>query len=832
MFKNLIKNKYLLISLLTLVGFHFVYGLQIIIPNNINWLMSAYHDWGQHYLGWAFFRNEEWHFPIGYIENFNYPAGTNVGFTDSIPVLAIIFKTFSSVIPENFQYFGLWLLSNHLLTAFFSIKILSRFKVSTIQILLFAILITYNPVLVYRCMHPALCAHWLILASTYYYLSFSEIGVFKALNRQLVLTVFSALVNPYLFFIVVGFGFILPIKAYYIHNKISLKLFLFYLFVPIVLVLLSWYTIGMISFNSNVDMEVSNSYGLYSFNLNSFWNPDGFSKFLPGLKKVTNHQYEGFGYLGLGFIVLIVSTVIIYFTKLNTVVLKKKELLPLYLLCFGYFLFSITNSVSYGEQVLFEYYLPSYVSRLGSVFRASGRFVWVLYYLMLFYSIVVLTKSKINLKIKTIIVVCVFIVQIVDTNRLLFSRTLPFGEYKITKFSEEIWIKLTSGFDKIITYKPFNNHLGYKMSYQDLCLIALKNNLPITCGYVARETRNENKKYLESIDLDISKGRFNEEAIYIVSPEEISNFYYVLERNEMEVRFLDNFYFIHSLKKKNDFQIAKSRAELSQLDKLKKDIKHTNFKKKLDTPPIITERDNIKNGLGRRIDNDEVIQLRGWAFLENSPDNVSDSIYLFLQGKNNTYLYKTKIRERPDVVEVFNDKGLINCGYSVTIFKEDLKIDNYRLGIGVKTKDNKWAFNFLNTGGFSNLSTSTPPKKVKNIPELIGSIIKNVERVDVNSKDILIQGWAAVKNRNASGSEIKILLTGNNMNYLIDTEKISREDVSIYFKNQGGFNYDNSGFRCSVKKVYLEKGIYSLGVLINHNDKEYFNLTDKKIEIK
>ncbi len=34
-------------------------------PSNINWLMTARHDWGTHYLGWAFYKNEPWHFPIG-----------------------------------------------------------------------------------------------------------------------------------------------------------------------------------------------------------------------------------------------------------------------------------------------------------------------------------------------------------------------------------------------------------------------------------------------------------------------------------------------------------------------------------------------------------------------------------------------------------------------------------------------------------------------------------------------------------------------------------------------------------------------------------------------
>ena len=84
--KNIIL--YLLSLILVLIVFQISYGLDIVIPTNINWLLSARHDWGQHYLGWAFYRNEHWTFPIGNIDKLCYPVSTNVGYWDSIPLLA------------------------------------------------------------------------------------------------------------------------------------------------------------------------------------------------------------------------------------------------------------------------------------------------------------------------------------------------------------------------------------------------------------------------------------------------------------------------------------------------------------------------------------------------------------------------------------------------------------------------------------------------------------------------------------------------------------------------------------------------------------------------
>ena len=108
---------------LVVIIYEIVYGLHTINPNNINWIMSVYHDWGTHYLGWSYYRNESWTFPLGNINNLYFPVGTNVGFTDSAPLFALFFKIFSDILPENFQYLGILLFTCHLLIAYYSIKI-------------------------------------------------------------------------------------------------------------------------------------------------------------------------------------------------------------------------------------------------------------------------------------------------------------------------------------------------------------------------------------------------------------------------------------------------------------------------------------------------------------------------------------------------------------------------------------------------------------------------------------------------------------------------------------------------------------------------------------
>ena len=161
---------HIVLLFIVFLGYQLVYGISTLMPTNNNWLLSAYHDWGQHYLGWEYYRNENWSFPIGKINNFNYPAGTNVGYMDSIPLLAIFFKSIQFFLPEPFQYFGFWLLLCHFLIIFYAQKIITLYTKNLFYIVVISTIIAFNPVIVFRGIHPALCAHWLILASLYNYL--------------------------------------------------------------------------------------------------------------------------------------------------------------------------------------------------------------------------------------------------------------------------------------------------------------------------------------------------------------------------------------------------------------------------------------------------------------------------------------------------------------------------------------------------------------------------------------------------------------------------------------------------------------------------------------
>ncbi len=146
------------------------FGWQSLDPASTAWLLRD--EPAQHYLGWYFFRHEPWHWPLGRIEGFGLPAGSSVAMTDAIPLLAIPFKLLSPLLPEHFQYFGLWMLACFMLNGYFGLRLMARLSEHASLRFLGALFFVLSPVLLFRAHgHEALMAQWMILAACERYYS-------------------------------------------------------------------------------------------------------------------------------------------------------------------------------------------------------------------------------------------------------------------------------------------------------------------------------------------------------------------------------------------------------------------------------------------------------------------------------------------------------------------------------------------------------------------------------------------------------------------------------------------------------------------------------------
>src|SRR3954468_24443925 len=99
----------------------------VLDPRNTDWLMRG--DPAAGFLGWRLFRHAPVaQLPFGANWSYGMELSSSVVFSDSIPLLAFLFKPLAGWLPDAFQYFGLWILVSFVLQSVFAYKLLRRFS--------------------------------------------------------------------------------------------------------------------------------------------------------------------------------------------------------------------------------------------------------------------------------------------------------------------------------------------------------------------------------------------------------------------------------------------------------------------------------------------------------------------------------------------------------------------------------------------------------------------------------------------------------------------------------------------------------------------------------
>ena len=162
-FGNKINLLFLFISLICLPV---VLGIENISFQSIKWLYNGDKSLSQ--LGWYFFLNDIWRFPLGSNPNYGEELGSSIVYTDSIPILALFFKSFKSFLPEDFQYYSFWHFICFYFQLFFSFKILKKFTNSVPYSLIGSFFFLITPIFIFRVnFNPSIAGQWLLLFALY-----------------------------------------------------------------------------------------------------------------------------------------------------------------------------------------------------------------------------------------------------------------------------------------------------------------------------------------------------------------------------------------------------------------------------------------------------------------------------------------------------------------------------------------------------------------------------------------------------------------------------------------------------------------------------------------
>ena len=549
--------KYQLFIIVISISFWiYLLGPSFINPKNVEWLNSG--DLSIYQIGWNFFKNDVWRFPLGSNPNYGIYYQGSVVFSDSIPLLAIFFKSIKFLLPNNFQYFSLWILLSIYLQLLISYKIIFKLSnnlfFSSISSLFFCI----STIFLNRSgIHLALSGQWIILLAFYIEIQDDKNKIlFRNLNILL-----SVLIHFY--FTIILFLFYIFENIYNLSTKrIKLKFLITELIIRFILVLSLMYITGY--FTINLDDSLGSGYGFYNFNLNSFFNPLGgnnfgsfdWSLFLPTLQ-LQNFEREGFSYLGISGIIFLFLFLLNFFYKRYYIIFSNKKLL---FICVCFLILAVSNQINFGEKNLISIPINDYLYIALSSFRASGRLIWPVYYLIFIFGIIFIFKNF-EKKNPSLIISIMLILQIVDLypglkNYKLGSQFI--STFQENKINDNIWINLSNDFDQLRLLEPKN----YSNIFNKMNKYLLKEKFKKTdVAYLARVNREavvKEKYNLINIFNKKNISIFNKSIFVSDNINYVKNLYY-LYADSLNYYYIDDLWLISNKEIKGNDSFKKKR---------------------------------------------------------------------------------------------------------------------------------------------------------------------------------------------------------------------------------------------------------------------------------
>jgi len=481
-------------SLLGALFFVYIYGTAILDFSYTDWLMADVlggGDLSQHYLGWKLFRNSSWYFPFGLMDNIVYPFKISIIYTDSIPLFAIIFKLLSPVLPENFQYFGLFGIVCYTLQGGIGALIVKKIGGNTCQAVIGSLFFTLSTVMMWRLFHhTSLSAHFIILLCILAYFNNYEINLKKQIFIWNGLLTLSASIHMYFVPMVMIFMFFRLLREYIITRNIKIQCIVFG--VSVLILTVAMFCLGAFNFVRSVD---TSQFYENNANLNSFINPQGMSVFLKDLPSVTisSSINEGFSYLGFGIILFIFTIIfqLYHKKKFDLSIVEKEKMLLVLGIVLSFLLFSLSPTIALNQFKLFTYPILPPVEYILRNFRAIGRMTWpIIYIIMTFCIWWAITKFSVK---KSVLLLSIFLlIQWVDLKPWFVSKgnSLKIKVKWQSELSSPVWDNLANKYKHIF----FIGKWTKMYSFLDL---AGNHKITVNDAYLARSNQgkiNDNKK--------------------------------------------------------------------------------------------------------------------------------------------------------------------------------------------------------------------------------------------------------------------------------------------------------------------------------------------------
>ncbi len=423
--------------------FIITYGTAILDPGYDAWILNSPDiDIRQHYIGFLNFINDPWTFPIGNTDSLSYPHMMSVVWTDSIPGLCVLAKLIRFALPKTPQIFGIYgIITFALNGAFAALLVYEVTKNAAVSLFSSPFFIMSFTVIHRMYYHTALASHWIILAALLYFYTDRKYSIKR---DAVIYGLFSFLcVSIHSYFLPMAGG-ILLFDTIYINREKKKKT------LSMLIPLASFCVSGILSllvygaFTSQVE-HGGFAIGEFYCNLNTLFNSLGYGM-LPKLPLVRDTQYEGFGYLGLGILVLcVICGAYLIYRAVRLGFKGTKEFLKEHLritlsIIMGLFFaaISIFPEVDFGSTVIIPDILPFAIKKLFGIFRSNGRFIWPLMYIIMLSCIYILFRMTKKAPVAYILLAVCLLLQGADLKTWVNEKHEFYtAEYKYKNFLDK-----------------------------------------------------------------------------------------------------------------------------------------------------------------------------------------------------------------------------------------------------------------------------------------------------------------------------------------------------------------------------------------------------------
>ena len=524
------QQSYLYPIFIGLIAFFVIAGPQFLSLTNVAWLVGG--DPLQHYLGWAFYRNSPWTWPLGLNPLYGMEFSNSIVFTDSIPLLAIPFKAISHLLPYPFQYFGIWVLLCFVLQSFFAFRLIGLITNSVAIQCLGSILFLFSPPLIFRLsLHESLMGHFIILAALYLNLKTSakSIEAKKSYAHSfawIILLSIAILTHFYLAVMVLALWIADLCNRAFIKKSISFKdLALENVLLIGVAGFVAWQA-GYFAIEGA--SGATRGFGDFRTNLLALFNSRGWSYWLkpiPLRDAVEAATGEGFQYLGTGSLFLLLSAVFAIIKRkiqplpITRLAAQNYPFLTIVLLVLA--LISFSNYIGFGPWNL-RVPLPEFLLSLLSIVRSSSRLFWPMYYAILLVIMYVLIKAYSSRSILILFGIAA-VLQVIDTS----AGWLPIREKVALSASSQFKTKLLNPF-----WKDAGQHYknivttGGQSNWEEFGIYASENRMSTNIAHIARVDYKKSEQSFSKVNQQLHQGPLDLNTLYVFqdwknSPDQI-----------------------------------------------------------------------------------------------------------------------------------------------------------------------------------------------------------------------------------------------------------------------------------------------------------------------